>query len=103
MIGNQSRGIVSRGASRRNTGGIHQAVDRSDEALATFHGLPNAGISVATFRVKFDAHAFGINIAKKYLDLKQILLPLLLDCRGAEPEFRPVLREIGLPIHQLSA
>ena len=43
MMGNESRRVVSCRASRRNTRSVHEAVDGTDEALATIHGMPRTG------------------------------------------------------------
>src|SRR5260370_41101413 len=50
MLGNQSRGVGGRRASRGHTGGVQETVFRTDEALATIHRPPEGGITILPAR-----------------------------------------------------
>ena len=92
---NQSRRVVGRWTSRRNTKSVQKAAGRTDEALATIHDFADGSVAVLRFSVQFDVHGFGIEIVKKNLNLKEILLSLLFYRRGTKPQRRTNALPVG--------
>ena len=86
MVGNQARGEVSYRAGRGNSGGINEAVLRTDEALTAIHGLPKRRAAILSFGVQFDLNCFRIEFIKINLNLEKILLPLLIQRGGTESQ-----------------
>lgn len=86
VLRNEARCVVSSRASRRNKSSVCEATCRANQAFATTHGLRDRGSVILRLRVEFDLYSIGVNIVKKDLNLKEILLALLLNGRGTEPQ-----------------
>lgn len=97
VLRNEARCVVSSRASRRNQSSVCEATCRANQDFATIHGLRDWGSVFLRLSVEFDPYSIGVNIVKKDLNLKEILLALLFDDRGAESQRRPVFRQVGLP------
>src|SRR5580700_8075965 len=101
MMGDQPRRVVRRGTNRWNTRGVHESVCRTDERLAAIHGIERRSATILPFRVELYTNSAGIEIVQKKLHLKEVLPIALFNRGGSEPQCRPVLCELGLPIEQI--
>ena len=86
MLRNETRRVVSNRATLWNSRTVGEGTRCADQAFATTHGVRDRDLILLRLRVEFDLHGIGIDIIQKNLNVKQILLALLFDGRGAESQ-----------------
>lgn len=85
VLRDDARGVVRGRAIGWDYGSVCDATCRTHRTFATIHGLRD-WVPVLLLRVKFDLNGIRIDIVKKDLNLKDILLTPSLDSRGTESQ-----------------
>ena len=86
VLRNEARRVVGNRTTCRKGGTVGECICRSVLRFATSHGEPDWLPVFLCVSVEFDAHSAGIDIVKKNLNVKQILLALLLNGGRAESQ-----------------
>ena len=86
MLRNNARRVVSNRATRRNRSTVSEGAWGTNQVFATMHGLRNWVSAFLPLCVELDSYGFRVHITKEDMNLKEILLPLFLNARGAESQ-----------------